>query len=166
MNILGLWDGHDAGAALLKDGVLVSAVNEERFTRRKLEVGFPAQSIAACLAAGALAPADVDVVSATTSDVAKTLGRIAPWTKEQYYLVRRRKAAPGLLSSFTRRAKYRMTTWPPNRLTQAWSRALIERALRPLGFRGPRVDLVDHHEGHACTAAYGSGFDSCAVLTI
>ena len=41
MNILGIWDGHDAGAALLVDGRLVAAANEERFTRRKLDYVFP-----------------------------------------------------------------------------------------------------------------------------
>ena len=48
MNVLGVWDGHDAGAVLLVDGHVRAAMNEERFTRRKLEVQFPAQSIAAC----------------------------------------------------------------------------------------------------------------------
>ena len=41
LNILGIWDGHDSGAALLQDGRLRFAVNEERLTRRKLEVRFP-----------------------------------------------------------------------------------------------------------------------------
>ena len=40
--ILGVWDGHDSGAALLVEGRLVAAVNEERLTRRKLEIRFPA----------------------------------------------------------------------------------------------------------------------------
>ena len=47
MNILGIWDGHDSGAALLQDGLLQFAVNEERLSRRKLEVVFPVRSIEA-----------------------------------------------------------------------------------------------------------------------
>ena len=49
MVILGIWDGHDAGAALVVGGQLVAAVNEERFTRRKLEIRFPVHSIECCL---------------------------------------------------------------------------------------------------------------------
>ena len=75
MNVLGVWDGHDAGAVLLVDGHVRAAMNEERFTRRKLEVQFPAQSIAACLAAAGLRAHDVALVSASTSDPAKALGR-------------------------------------------------------------------------------------------
>ena len=50
MNVLGVWDGHDSGAVLLQDGRLQFAVNEERLTRRKLEIRFPTRSIEACLA--------------------------------------------------------------------------------------------------------------------
>ena len=46
---LGIWDGHDAGAALVEGDRIVFAVNEERLSRRKLEVGFPFRSIRACL---------------------------------------------------------------------------------------------------------------------
>jgi len=43
--VLGIWDGHDAGAALVDGETVLFAVNEERLTRRKLEVGFPRRSI-------------------------------------------------------------------------------------------------------------------------
>ncbi len=56
VNVLGIWDGHDSGAALLQDGRLRFAVNEERLTRRKLEVRFPTRSIEACLAYAGLEP--------------------------------------------------------------------------------------------------------------
>ena len=39
--VLGIWDGHDSGAALLEDKKIIFAANEERFTKRKLEVNFP-----------------------------------------------------------------------------------------------------------------------------
>src|SRR5262245_13481988 len=62
LNILGIWDGHDSGAALLQDGQLRCAINEERLSRRKLEVCFPARSIAACLALAQLSPEQVQLV--------------------------------------------------------------------------------------------------------
>lgn len=166
MNILGIWDGHDAGAALLVDGALVAAVNEERLTRRKLEIGFPTRSIEACLGMASLTPAAIDAVAASTSDIAKTLGRFAPWTRERYYQVRRRKAKPGLMSTLTRDAKYALTTWPSNALSRNLSRSLLRATLRRHGFTRARVGVFDHHACHAVAAAHASGFESCAVLTI
>jgi carbamoyltransferase len=166
LNILGIWDGHDAGAALLVDGRPVVAINEERLTRRKLEIHFPTRSVAACLAFAGVSPRQVDVVAASTTDPAKTLGRWVPSTKERYYQVRRRKARPGALARLTRGVKYRMTEWAPNAISRAASRAALARDLRPLGLDHARLDLHDHHACHAVAAALASGFERCAVLTI
>src|SRR5882672_12022664 len=63
MNVLGLsCFFHDSAAALLRDGVLVAAAEEERFTRKKHDYGFPAQAIQFCLEAGKLAARDLDWV--------------------------------------------------------------------------------------------------------
>ncbi|HTU99743.1 MAG TPA: carbamoyltransferase N-terminal domain-containing protein, partial [Luteitalea sp.] len=166
MIVLGLWDGHDAGAALLVDGRVRVAVNEERFTRRKLEVRFPVQSIAACLTAAGVRPQDVARIAISTSDPAKALGRIWPGSKERHYQVRRRLAAPGAMSAVTRAVKYRMTEWAPGRLSTAVSRRALARTLAQHGFGHAAVDLIDHHEAHAAGAAWASGFDRCAVVTI
>src|SRR3954471_17968446 len=88
LNVLGIWDGHDSGAALVQDGRLSFAVNEERLTRRKLEIRFPSRSIDACLAHAGLEPRQIDLVAASTSDPAKTLSRWWPGSKERYYAVR------------------------------------------------------------------------------
>jgi carbamoyltransferase len=165
VTILGIWDGHDAGAALLIDGRVAAAVNEERLSRRKLEVRFPEASIRACLEIGRVAPADVSLVAASTTDPAKTLGRLMPWTKERYYAVRRRRVRPGRLASMTWTAKRRITEWPPNALTTALSGRLVRRRLAPLGVAAP-LRMFDHHQCHAWSAACCSGFDACAVVTI
>jgi carbamoyltransferase len=166
VNVLGLWDGHDAGAALLQNGALSVAVNEERFTRRKLEIRFPARSIAACLEHAGLSPERIDLVAVSTSDPAKTLGRWWPASKERYYAVRRRKVSPGRMSTLTRGVKYRMTEWAPGRMSRALSSAALQRALARERLASARLVLVDHHEAHAFAAAATSGFDDCAVLTI
>ncbi len=166
MNILGIWDGHDSGAALLTDGHLRFAVNEERLTRRKLEIVFPSRSIEACLGHAALRPEEIQVVAATTSDPAKTLGRVWPGSKERYYAVRRRKIPPGPLAGLTRAVKYRMTEWGPNRLSRRLSGAILSREISRRGFTRATLRIVDHHEAHAAGAAWASGFDRCAVLTI
>ena len=166
MNVLGIWDGHDAGAALLQDGRIRFAVNEERLTRRKLEIRFPSRSIQACLSFCGLRAEEIDVVSASTSDPAKTLGRWWPGSKERYYAVRRRKTTPGLLAGITRLVKYRMTEWRPNPLSTALSRAALRQYLRNEGLSHGELRLVDHHEAHAAAAAWASGWGSCAVVTI
>ena len=166
MVILGLWDGHDAGAALLVDGRVAAAVNEERLSRRKLDVRFPSASIACCLSIAGLAPRDVDVVAASTTDPAKTLGRLMPWTKERYYAVRRRKVRPGVLAGATQFAKQRMTEWRPSAATTALSRSLLRRDLSSLGLGRADLRVFDHHHCHARTAAHASGFDPCVVVTI
>ena len=166
MNVLGLWDGHDAGAALLVDGRLQYAMNEERFTRRKLEVQFPSQSIAACLASAGLEPGQVQVVAVSTTYPAKAMGRLWPATKERHYAVRRRQARPGPLASLTRLAKYRITEWSPGWISRAASRAALRRELARHGLASATLQLVDHHEAHAAAAAWASGFDACSVITI
>ena len=166
MNVVGIWDGHDAGAALLQDGRVRFAINEERLTRRKLEVRFPDRSIADCLAFAGLAPAQIDLVAISTTDPAKTLGRWWPGSKERYYAVRRRKAAPGALAGLTRFVKYRMTEWAPGPASRALSRLAIRRHLERHRLAAVPLSLVDHHEAHAAAAAWASGFSACTVLTI
>ncbi|MEO6236803.1 MAG: carbamoyltransferase C-terminal domain-containing protein [Vicinamibacterales bacterium] len=166
MNILGIWDGHDSGAALLCGGEVRFAVNEERLSRRKLEIAFPHRSIDFCLTAANLHPEQIHVVAATTSDPAKTLGRVWPGSKERYYAVRRRKIAPGPLSTLTRAVKYRMTEWAPGPLSRTISTAVLRRQLARRGLSTADFQLIDHHQAHAAAAAWSSGFESCAVITI
>jgi carbamoyltransferase len=166
VKVLGIWDGHDAGAALLHDGRVVFAVNEERLTRRKLEVRFPSHSIRACLSFTHLHPTEIDLVAVSTSDPAKTLGRWWPGSKEQYYAVRRRQKAPGLLAAVTRIVKYRMTEWRPGAISRTLSEMALRRSLTAEGLRRARLQLVDHHAAHAAAAAWASGWPSCAVVTI
>jgi carbamoyltransferase len=166
LNILGIWDGHDSGAALVSGGRVRIAVNEERLSRRKLEIAFPSRSIDMCLTGANLHPDQIDVVAATTSDPAKTLGRIWPGSKERYYAVRRRKMPPGPWARATREAKYRMTEWAPGPVSRLVSSWYLHRELSRRGLAKARFRLVDHHEAHAAAAAWGSGFGSCAVLTI
>jgi carbamoyltransferase len=166
VNILGIWDGHDSGAALLESGDLCFAVNEERLTRRKLEIVFPARSIHACLAHANLAPERIDVVAVSTSDPAKTIGRLWGGSKERYYGVRRRRTAPGPMAGLTRGLKYRITEWSPGPASRAVSRFALKRQLARHGLARADLRLVDHHEAHAAAAARAADFAPCAVLTV
>jgi carbamoyltransferase len=164
--ILGIWDGHDAGAALIEGERVLFAVNEERLTRRKLEVGFPELSITACLRSADLAPADIPMVAASTTDPAKTLTRLLPGLKEEYYLIRRRKRVPHRADPFRKAFKYRFTELPPNPFSAALSRAYMKRRLARMGFADFRLEWVEHHAAHAAAAAACSGFPEALVLTL
>jgi len=166
MFILGIWDGHDAGAALLQGDSIIIAVNEERLSRRKLEVGFPARSIKACLDYAGLSPVDIKEIAASTFDPAKTLTRMFPRLKEEYYLIRRRKKRPGGLDSLKKGFKYRFTEYGPNFLSRYFSRDSIMKECEAMGFRDFRLSLLDHHLCHAHAAARCSGFEEGLVLTL
>jgi len=166
MYILGIWDGHDSGAALLQDNRILFAINEERLTRRKLEIRFPEHSIRACLDFARLSPRDIRHIAVSTLDFSKTLARIFPQTKEAYYQIRRRKQAPGLFSTMKKRAKYRLTEIGPGPLTKRLSEMVLKKTLDAAGFADYRLDLVDHHLCHAAAAAFCSGFDRALVLTV
>lgn len=164
--ILGIWDGHDSGAAVIKDNKILVAINEERLTRRKLEIKFPQKSIQACLEYLHLTPRDIEAVAVSTSDFSKTLARLFPSTKEEYYLIRRRKKAPGRLTNLKKMVKYKITETGSNAATQYVSRKCLQAALSNLGFEKYTIALVDHHLCHATAAAFCSGFDPCLVLTV
>ncbi|RPH52567.1 MAG: hypothetical protein EHM85_02280 [Desulfobacteraceae bacterium] len=164
--ILGIWDGHDAGAALVAGESIPFAVNEERLTRRKLEAGFPLLSIKACLAYAGIAPSDITEIAASTADTAKTLTRIFPSLKEEYYLIRRRKKGPGRFDGLKKRFKYRFTEYGPNSISRYLSRLYFDKKLSEMGFCNYNLHLPDHHLCHANTAARCSGFDECLVITL
>jgi len=159
--ILGIWDGHDAGAALIRDGEILFAANEERFSRNKLDVAFPALSIKEALRFAKISPRDISHVAISTSDFAKTLTRVFPGLKRRYYLIRRRKIEPSFMTHLSKRSKYALTEIGPNSLTRAISTAAVRRALRQLGFIQPRLVWVEHHLAHAAaavaTSPYGKG---------
>jgi len=164
--VLGIWDGHDAGASLLKGNRILFAINEERLSRRKLEVGFPRQSIEACLRYAGISPYAVKIIAASTTDPAKTLTRLLPGLKEEYYLIRRRKKVPETFDPLKKSFKYRFTECPPNFISGYLSRTYFNRQLKAMGFSDYRFDLVDHHAAHAMAAACCSGFAECLVITL
>jgi carbamoyltransferase len=156
--VIGVWDGHDAGAALIVGGRVVLALNEERLSGRKLDVGLPVRAIAAMRSAAAgrrvaWAP--------TTSDPAKALTRIFPSMKENYYRLRRRLVPPGPLHGLKLKAKYRLTQWPTNDLMRTWARRFFSSAL---SVPSKDIFLVDHHAAHAAAAAMWPAWDRDALI--
>ncbi|MBU0552641.1 hypothetical protein KKF91_07085 [Myxococcota bacterium] len=144
MNVLGIsCDFHDAAAALVVDGRVVAASEEERFTRRKHDASFPTHAAQGCLRQAGLTAADLDLVCFYEK----------PLLKLERALVM--GAAFGAEARLTRQ------------LTEIMAGRLdIPGALKAaLGYTG-RVQYTEHHLAHAASAYYGAGWERAAVLTI
>ena len=166
MYILGIWDGHDSGAAIIKDDEILVAINEERLSRRKLEIKFPRKSIESCLDYLKIKHSDISEIAVSTSDPAKTLARIVPSTKEEYYLIRRRKKDLTFLNFQKKKFKYKLTELKPNWITTSLSKRIVRKELNKIGFNNYRLSVVDHHISHVAAAAFCSGFNECLVITL
>ena len=138
---------HDSAAALVVDGQLIAAAQEERFTRVKHDHRFPSQSIDYCLREANLTLGDLDYVGFYEKPLAK-FERLL----ETYLAV-----APHGFSSFAKA----MPLWLREKMNL---RKVIRRNLGS-SFRG-RLVFTDHHESHAASAFFPSPFDEAAILTM
>ncbi len=136
---------HDSAAVLLKDGHIVAAAQEERFSRIKHDHAFPEQAIAYCLKEAGIGARDVNFVAFYEK----------PFIKFNRILETYLSVAPRGLRSFLRA----MPLWVGQKL---WISDLIKKEL---SFEGP-VLFSEHHEAHAASAFFPSPFEEAAVLTM
>ncbi len=135
---------HDSAACLLRDGDIVAAVQEERFSRVKGDAAFPTRAVAYCLKAAGISAADLTVVGFYDKPVLK-FDRIL----ETYLSV-----APAGFRSFALAGP----VWLKEKL-------YLDRQLREaLGYRGELL-YAEHHESHAASAFFPSPFEEAAILT-
>lgn len=166
MYVLGIWDGHDAGAALVDEKNIIYAANEERFTKRKLDASFPFNSIKAALEYQNIKPSDVEHVAFTTTEFTKTLERVFPSMKENYYKFRRRKMLKPRFENARHNLKYRLTSIGIMPACNGISKGVIERQLKRMGFDKFKLHVVEHHTAHTSTAAFTAPFRDSLVITL
>jgi len=146
MNILGISAYyHDSAACLVRDGDLVAAAQEERFTRKKHDHRFPAHAVEYCLREAGLKPDHLDYIAFYDK----------PLQKFERLLETYLDYAPQGLRSFI----MAMPLWLREKL---WTRDQIVKSCRS----DAKVLFTEHHESHAASAFFPSPFDSAAVLTI
>lgn len=171
--VLGVVDGlHDAGAAVVRDGVLVAAANEERFTRRKLDGGMPVHSIAAVLDVAGLSARDVDVVAvggiATPTLLTRAFRPAQAWFAPSLGICFDRPWHPVDRLGDLLRYRLRLSRARPDagagRVEGALAPAVLRRGL-PRGLRALPVRLVDHHLAHAESAYRTAGPGRWLVVT-
>ena len=139
---------HDSAAALLQDGKIIAAAQEERFTRKKGDADFPVKAIEFCLKRGGIKIAQLDAVAFYDKPILKFARML-----ETYLAV-----APGGWWTFPKV----LSNWLGERLDL---RKVIREELP--GLR-PDCELLfaEHHESHAASAFYPSPFDEAAMLTV
>ena len=147
MNILGISAlYHDSAACLVRDGIIIAAAQEERFTRKKHDAGFPRRAIEYCLREGGLAGGrQLDLVAFYEKPFLKCDRLVST------YLA----CAPFGLRSFLKA----VPVWMKQKI---WIKDTIRNELQ---FEGPLI-FPEHHESHAASAFFPSPFESAAVLTI
>ncbi len=153
MRILGLSAFyHDSAAALVVDGEIVAAAQEERFTRKKHDAGFPHHALAYCLEEAGLSLGDVDHVAFYDK----------PFLKFERLLETYLAFAPRGFRSF----RMAMPLWLKEKLFQ---KQLLRDELRKID---PDFDweskllFTEHHQSHAASAFFPSPFDEAVVLTM
>lgn len=166
MYILGIWDGHDSGSAIIKEDKILFAANEERFTRNKQEIDFPFLSIKEALKFANLKPKDIKCVAISTSDFAKTLTRTFPALKRRYYKIRRRKFDPTFANLFSKKTKYVLTQIGPSKITRNLSSKVVRKTLKELGFSNYDLFWVDHHTAHVSAAVCTGGIERGLFLSL
>jgi carbamoyltransferase len=164
--VLGVWDGHDSGAALVSDKKIIFAANEERFTKRKLEVNFPYNAIKAALDYAKITPDDVEHIAFTTTEFTKTLERLVPSMKENYYQFRRRKMLRPNFENARHNLKYTLTSVGILPLCGSISSSVVSGKLHAAGFKKFKLHIVEHHTAHAATAAFTAPMKKSLVITL
>jgi carbamoyltransferase len=138
---------HDSAAALVVDGEVVAAAQEERFSRKKHDERFPTAAVSYCLREAGLTPDQLDYIAFYDK----------PLTKFERLLETYLAVAPAGLGSFLRA----MPVWLKDKL---FPRGRIRDGL-PGPTRAPLV-FLDHHESHAASAFFASPFERAAVMTL
>jgi len=153
MRILGLSAYyHDSAAALIQDGDILAAVQEERFTRKKHDAHFPTNAIEYCLKNAGISPKEIDYVVFYDK----------PFLKFERLLETYVAFAPKGFNSF-RKA---IPLWLKEKLFQ---KKLICEELNKCGFEGnlaSRLLFSEHHLSHAASAFFPSPFSRAAILTM
>ncbi len=156
MIVLGIHEGHDAGAAVIEDGKIVSAVNEERLTREKLYLGVPKNAIKEVIRLAKIKHEDIDKIA-----VAGTLGIMASLGWERISLKKKLYQFLGNYTPFPASDAF----IPIQRgLFRPLRNRLVEKYVRELEIKAP-IEYVDHHRCHAASAYYTSGRPKCLVIT-
>lgn len=140
---------HDSAAAIIRDGEIIAAAQEERFTRIKHDPSVPSHAIRYCLEEAGLGPGGkIDAIAFYDKPITKFTRVLSTFCA----------TAPKGFSAFT----MAVPAWVKEK---AWVAPSIERTLRKAGVKAGRFYFPEHHVSHAASAFFPSPFEDAAVLT-
>jgi carbamoyltransferase len=146
MNVLGIsCFYHDSAACLIRDGEIVAAASEERFTRKKHDSSFPANAVRYCLEEGSIETSDLDYVGFYDKPLLKFERIISSY-----------------IATFPRSYRAFIKAVPVWLREKLWTKDLIAREL---DYKG-EILFAEHHQSHAASAFLVSPFDEAAILTV
>lgn len=144
LGISGLY--HDAAAALVVDGVVIAAIQEERLSRIKHDPSLPRRAVAACLRAGGLVADQLDAVVFYENPFIK-LERVLSWLLRSY---------PASARHFARALSAQLGE-------KLW---VLDQVAELVGVARARVRAASHHQSHAASAFLVSPYANAAILTV
>jgi carbamoyltransferase len=162
MIVLGIADNHDSGAAVVVDGCLVSAVNQERLDRVKNSGAFPWSAMDAAMDVAGIKARDVDRIVVGTGFTPSTALRAFP---EKHQKAKSEGQFSSLLHAYTV-YQSALRDSGMHKVEVDASRVLLTRKLKERPFGQVDVVMMDHHEAHAHGAYRTQGRDHCLVLTV
>ena len=165
MNVLGIHDGHNASAVVLKNGRIVAGVQEERPRGLKNAMGMPRAAIADVLSQAGLKPGDIDLVALAGLHNSEYID-IDPSAKPSEQVLRQHLAA---YEGNSINVKGFVRRFVPDSVYESLrGNGMRQRRLEvvaSLGFSSERIRLVEHHTAHAASAYYGWGkFDEPILI--
>lgn len=164
MIILGISDNHDSGACLLRDGQILSAINEERLTRQKLQGGFPHLSIERVMSEAGINAQDINVVLLASEMTPAFFLRLLDSFHDN--LRRGGSSFSYLLNLYIIYHVLAHKLRLPQVLEGIFSARLIRQKLKQLHITASVV-TAEHHYAHAASAYYTSGFkEGALVITV
>lgn len=158
MKIIGIHDGHTATACYLKDGKVITALSEERLTRKKGQGGFPLAAIRHILEQEDLSPEEIDIIALT--------GFLKPLTTTDEYQTGRQKYFPKFIKMYPGDPRkiidFVVSQGEKHRLHDKELLSDLAEAKLPV----EKIQLVEHHQAHAATAYYFSPFYQNSTPTL
>lgn len=171
MYILGVSCSNDGTAALIKDGEILAAAGEERFSRIKQHLGFPRRAILSCLEKEGVKAEEIDLVVIPFQD----------YLKSHPFYVNALMSANGcfdieneislwdilreLIRQILRGDRLSFSTSKFSDANGKISEEIFKKNISSLGIKNAKIVSVDHHLAHAASAYYTSGFEKCLIIT-
>lgn len=189
MKILGIHEGHNATASLMIDGEIVAAANEERFTRKKNEAGYPQKAIEYCLKEAKISPDQLDLIALVGLNVnlvwskikRESSFKIEDWVFEQQHyfkplLIEKKDPAETLwnyLQQVEARKGIQETPYDFTNLKKDtlfnfdFKKARVDAVVNHLKVNPNKIQFVNHHQCHRYYAYYASPFrEDTLILTV